>query len=159
MGDFVPLRWLPPFAVPALLALACAAPSAAAVEPGVHVDPKSPAAKEYAIPLEQARAAGGSSRARRTSRFGAGIEPGSSAAAAGSSRSRGGERSGGGSSRGSKPRKVRLADARPGVSRPAASTAEDSGSPTLRLVGIALGLVAVAGLIALALRRGLRGGV
>jgi hypothetical protein len=39
------------------LALAFAAP-ALALEPGVHVDPGSPAGKEYAIPLSALRAAG-----------------------------------------------------------------------------------------------------
>lgn len=40
-----------------------AAPGAGALEPGVHVDPGSPAGKEYAFPLDRARRdAGGSSR-------------------------------------------------------------------------------------------------
>src|SRR5947208_2692244 len=53
---------------------ALTAPSAAlAADPGVHVDPNSPAGKEYAVPLQQARDIGGS----RTSPelFGAGITP------------------------------------------------------------------------------------
>ena len=32
--------------------------TAGALEPGVHVDPGSPAAKEYALPLDQARQTG-----------------------------------------------------------------------------------------------------
>jgi hypothetical protein len=50
----------------------------AALEPGVHIDPGSPAAKEYALPVNQARqtgsprsAGGGTSEAL----FGAGIKP------------------------------------------------------------------------------------
>ncbi|MGH2910839.1 MAG: hypothetical protein ACRDJ3_00015 [Solirubrobacteraceae bacterium] len=58
-----------------------------ALEPGVHVDPGSPAAKEYALPLNQARQTGQGSAARGGSSgglFGAGISPASSRA--GSSR-------------------------------------------------------------------------
>lgn len=53
-------------------------PLAAALEPGVHVDPGSPAAKEYAIPLTQARQTGqgGSTRSGSSGTlFGAGIAP------------------------------------------------------------------------------------
>jgi hypothetical protein len=48
-------------ALTALLLAATAAPTATAQEEGLSVDPASPAGKEYAIPLEQARrqAAGG----------------------------------------------------------------------------------------------------
>lgn len=47
------------------------------LEPGVHVDPGSPAAKEYVIPLSQARQIGaeGSSDSSSTPLFGAGIGP------------------------------------------------------------------------------------
>jgi hypothetical protein len=41
-----------------------------ALEPGVHADPRSPAAKEYALPLTQARRTGSS---RGDALFGAGI--------------------------------------------------------------------------------------
>jgi hypothetical protein len=60
---------------PALLAQ-----PAAALEPGVHVDPSSPAAKEYALPVSQARRAaeGGGSEGTHEQLFGAGIEPPSS---------------------------------------------------------------------------------
>src|SRR5215213_8681592 len=42
----------------------CAAPTAGATPPGLHVDPDSPGGKEYAIPLDQARddATGGGSQ-------------------------------------------------------------------------------------------------
>ena len=73
----------------AALASACLAASpgsAGALEPGVHVDPGSPAAKEYALPLNQARQTGqtsanaaGSSGSEpssgEASLFGAGIKP------------------------------------------------------------------------------------
>jgi hypothetical protein len=58
----------------------------AGLPPGVHIDPGSPAAKEYVIPLSQARQTGaeGSSSSSAVPLFGAGIGP----------------RGGGGSSRG-----------------------------------------------------------
>jgi hypothetical protein len=73
----------------AALACACAAawPGAAvALEPGVHVDPRSPAAKEYALPLNQARqtgeagrnatgSSGSGSSSGEAALFGAGIKP------------------------------------------------------------------------------------
>jgi hypothetical protein len=50
---------------------------AAALEPGVHIDPGSPAAKEYALPLSQARQTGGGSTSPGASEipFGVGIKP------------------------------------------------------------------------------------
>jgi hypothetical protein len=53
------------FAAPAL--------AAAQLAPGVHVDPGSPAGKEYAVPLAQARAAAAGGGAGPTQLFGAGI--------------------------------------------------------------------------------------
>jgi hypothetical protein len=73
-----------------VLALSCstaAAQAATGLEPGVHVDPGSPAAKEYALPLNQARQTGAgasSSSASSPPLFGAGIKP---PAAGGSSHS------------------------------------------------------------------------
>jgi hypothetical protein len=52
--------------------------AASALEPGVHVDPGSPAAKEYALPLDQARQTGTESSSQPSSEgglFGAGIKP------------------------------------------------------------------------------------
>jgi hypothetical protein len=66
----------------ATLALSCVASSAQAatgLEPGVHADPGSPATKEYALPLNQARQTGRGSPGHTTSSsatlFGAGIKP------------------------------------------------------------------------------------
>lgn len=67
----------------AVLALAIACPlapaqAASGLEPGVHVDPGSPAAKEYALPLNQARQTGSTSPSQPGSEgalFGAGIKP------------------------------------------------------------------------------------
>jgi hypothetical protein len=61
------------------VSLAPAAQGATGLEPGVHADPGSPAAKEYALPLNQARgtnnkaSAGGGSTS--VGAFGAGIKP------------------------------------------------------------------------------------
>jgi hypothetical protein len=82
----------------ALAGGALAAAPASALEPGVHVDPGSPAAKEYAIPLGQARQLGGVesySSSSETKLFGAGIKrpPGGSSG----TRARGHRRDGAGS--------------------------------------------------------------
>ena len=77
-----------------LLCLSPDAGAAAAVEEGVHVDPASPAAHEYALALTQARHTGSGSASRSATRsersetlFGDGIKPpagGSSKSGAGS---------------------------------------------------------------------------
>lgn len=69
----------------AVLALLAGAAPAAGQEPGVHYDPDSPAGKQYAIPLEQARDIGGAGTTSSPSAgapssgdddlFGAGIAP------------------------------------------------------------------------------------
>jgi hypothetical protein len=56
-------RWLAHFVSVACIGVVAIVPASAgaagkpALEPGVHVDPGSPAAKEYAIPLQRARGA------------------------------------------------------------------------------------------------------
>jgi hypothetical protein len=65
---------------------------AAGLEPGVHIDPGSPAAKEYALPLNQARGTGAGptpSGSSETS-FGAGIKPPGSRGGGGSAPGSGG---------------------------------------------------------------------
>jgi hypothetical protein len=62
----------------AISGVAAFAPGASALEPGVHVDPGSPAAKEYALPLSQARQTGSEPSSHTSSEgtlFGAGIKP------------------------------------------------------------------------------------
>jgi hypothetical protein len=62
----------------AMSGVAAFAPGASALEPGVHVDPGSPAAKEYALPLSQARQTGSEPSSHASSEgtlFGAGIKP------------------------------------------------------------------------------------
>jgi hypothetical protein len=66
---------------------------ALALEPGVHIDPGSPAAKEYALPVNQARGAGGGGEGSGGSSeklFGAGIKPPSSGSSGGRHGGRGG---------------------------------------------------------------------
>jgi hypothetical protein len=65
----------------AVLAVCMSATPAAALEPGVHVDPGSPAEKQYVLPLSAARQTGGESGSRAStgasagSLFGTGITP------------------------------------------------------------------------------------
>ncbi|MCW3057335.1 MAG: hypothetical protein JWO21_1304 [Solirubrobacterales bacterium] len=77
-----------------LCCVLASAQAASALEPGVHVDPGSPAAKEYALPLDQARQTGTESSSQPSSEgglFGAGIKPPGSGGS-----SRGGGTGGGG---------------------------------------------------------------
>jgi hypothetical protein len=60
----------------ALSAPALAFGSGAPVQPGVHVDPGSPAAKEYAVPLGSARGASTPNGPGSEKLFGSGITPG-----------------------------------------------------------------------------------
>jgi hypothetical protein len=75
------------------------AQAAGALEPGVHVDPGSPAAKEYALPLDQARQTGSESSSQPSSEgglFGAGIKPpGSGGSSRGGTGGSGGSGAGG----------------------------------------------------------------
>src|SRR5438445_13113075 len=77
----------------ALVVLAAGSSSASAraaadLEPGVHVDPGSPAAKQYALPLGQARRTGAAASTRggySAALFGAGIKPPAGSGGAGRS--------------------------------------------------------------------------
>ena len=142
------------------VALFAFVPQALAEEPGVHVDPDSPSAKEYAIPLDRARSdAGGSpgsARSQQSPRFGAGIEPSSSSAAGADDAGSNHNESSQGSSGSGKGKKKVGDNASAGISSPVASAAGDSGSPALRLGRVALAVLAVGGLLGLALRRSLR---
>jgi hypothetical protein len=54
------------------------APAASGLEPGVHIDPGSPAEKQYVLPLNQARQTGAAGTGRSGASgvpFGAGIKP------------------------------------------------------------------------------------
>lgn len=170
------------------LVVACAlvAPSAAAAQEPVQVDPDSPAGVEYKLPLEQARrdagGSGGGGGARGSGGgsvdpaplFGAGISAAGSqsdgsggAGAAGEGGKRvdgeqsrddgGGDAAGGGGDAAGGGGSTAGPGA--GESAPSAGTTADEnggGSTGLILGGIALAVVVVGGALGLALRRGLR---
>jgi hypothetical protein len=74
-----------------MLGITVTASASGGLEPGVHVDPGSPAAKQYALPLNQARrtgAAPGSSETAAGALFGAGINPPGGGSGGGGSRPR-----------------------------------------------------------------------
>jgi hypothetical protein len=136
-------------AVVALLA----APSGAAAQGGVHVDPNTPAGKEYAIPLDSARreAAGkdngtavaprntAPSTGNETPLFGAGITPNRPRRSA--------PRAGAGASARAKRRHSTAAGAR-------VSAAGSGGSNgTAATVGVALAVLALGGAFGYAFRR------
>jgi hypothetical protein len=148
--------------VPILIALilaALAAPPASAQEDGVFVDPESPAGKEYAVPLEEARrqasgASAGDSRGDGGGGqplFGVGIEPVPRQTEAGEGTQSGG---GGGGNADEAQGPDRVAPS--GQSAAAVEAAASDGSDGLLTAGIAAGVL-VAGLLAgLVLRRLLR---
>jgi hypothetical protein len=82
------------------LVVACDAAPALALEPGVHLDPGSPAEKEYVLRLNQARQTGapahgeGSGEGSAPNLFGAGITPPSSGGPRGAPSGAAGARSG-----------------------------------------------------------------
>jgi hypothetical protein len=149
-------------ALAALLLAATGTPPAGAQESGVFVDPDSPAGKEYAIPLEEARRqAAGGSRANPGSGqplFGEGIEraDGSASASDGAgsgTRNRSAVGADAAGRSGSVQRKSGVdtpaaPDIVPGASRSAAiEAAAADGSDGLLTAGIA-GAVLAAGLVA-----------
>lgn len=148
-----------------VLVLAPPAQSASAradADDGVQVDPNSPPAAEYALPLDAARRAaegpspdggggggGGGHSAGPPPAFGAGISPKPAAAAAAGRN-------------GSRPRDRGTVPARPGAAgegsaaRSGAATTRISdadGEPILYSLGAALAVLAAGGLLALVLRR------
>lgn len=149
-----------------LLAQAAAGPADAQLQPGVHTDPGSPASKQYALPLAQARSTGGSrthhsSRARQTGGatpnrpdaglFGQGIKSAQSAAPAQPAAHRAptprrAKRSGS---------HTRATHAPPPPSLPVPGRISSSGSGTAAgvLLGGGLLVLLVAGAVGLALRR------
>lgn len=150
------------FALTASLAALAVAPASAgadAVDPGVHVDPGSPAGKEYALPLDQARrearggvdhgtTSGGSRKRGGSELFGEGIEK----------KGGGGPSAKRGAGSQAKRSAGRRANGKP--STPARLTvpagAAPGGSTALTDVGIALAVLMAAAALGLGLRRVLR---
>lgn len=121
---------------------------AAALEPGVHIDPGSPAAKEYVLPLSSGRQTGrpASEGASTDSRFGVGIEsPGRSG---GSRHAAGGDgvAPGGGAH-------TRLARRPAGVPAAARSQSTAGDGSLLTLLGGGAAILLVGGLGGTVLRR------
>jgi hypothetical protein len=138
-----------------LLGMLAAFPaSPVSAQSGVHLDPNSPAGKEYAVPIDKARREALGAPSPSTGRakadptpadgsqqlFGAGIKPA--------------PRGSGGSTSGGRTRKP--GDPPAAVVSPAAAAGADDGSPTLVTGGIALAALLAAGALGLLLRRGLR---
>jgi hypothetical protein len=135
---------------------------AAAPEPGVTFDPGNPAGKEYAIPLAQGRAdgAGSSDNSGSASKtpFGIGIKPPSGGS--GGSGGTGGS-GGGGHGHGGGTGATNVAGPTGGTGsrvdpnlRSRIAQAEEPGGTELWTLGIGLAVVLLAGVLALALRRG-----
>jgi hypothetical protein len=160
----------------ATLAASCSAPflaPAAALEPGVQIDPGSPAAKEYVLPVGQARRTGSGREATPSSPaqesaesaseplFGAGITPPSSGGRPNrGGRSPGGSHSHGAVGHGSTRSQARGApDQQPPalVRRVAAGHASSGGgSSALVLLAGAIGLLALAAFAGIVLRHSRR---
>ena len=165
-----------PRAVVAFLIAALALPAAAQAQGrGVFVDPESPAGKEYAIPLEEARRQAAPDAESRpgggdaaSPLFGAGITraPGASAAGGGSAGSGGGGEPGGAAGRGGDRGAGNAAEgegleelesAREGrADSMAIEAAAQGGSDALLTAGIAGTVLAVGLLVGFGLRRVLR---
>ena len=150
--------WARRLAVVAVLCCAMAPPGAQAQEPGVHIDPQSPAGTEYALPLVQARGDNAAPRSGGSTGGGSAAQPGAAPARFGAGIGDG--KNDGGSSGGGRPRH-RTAPGRGGAAAPprdiaTAAAQPDSTSPVI--AGLA-GLVLLAGLgLGLLLRRRSHGG-
>lgn len=145
------------------LFVSAAAPSAARADAGdgVHVDPDSAPAAEYALPLDAARraalgpagegdgASGASGGVAPAPAFGSGITPKDAEGAAGRSRGRdrATTRSGGGASA------TRREQAQPRDDASSTSIADAGGDPALYSLGGAVAVLVAGGLLALTLRR------
>jgi hypothetical protein len=115
---------------------AMAGPTAAsALEPGVRVDPGSPAAKEYALPLEQARQSAVPGSSTKATLFGAGIKPPGGSSGGGSRGSSGTGASPRSGASAARPRggPASLDPVLPSAALPAASSHNDGS--TLALLG------------------------
>lgn len=146
------------FAMAVICSIAISAP-AAGLEPGVHADPGSPAAKEYALPLNQARQTGSGSHAGPVAPFGAGIQPA------------GGSGSGSAASRPSASRAVHSGSTSASVRRPGGSLvrrivpaavlriagergSSDGDGSILTLLGGGIAVLVLGGFCGMVLRRG-----
>jgi len=139
---------------------AAAAQAATGLEPGVHVDPGSPAAKEYALPLNQARQTGAGASSSSTSSgplFGAGIKPpgagGSSHSGSGSGTAKATGRGGAAGPNGARAA-ARLSTLPAAVLRASRSQASSGGGGSiLALLGGGVAILVLGGLGGMILKR------
>jgi hypothetical protein len=147
----------------AIGSLALPAP-ALGLEPGVHADPGSPAAKQYSLPLNQARQTGAGPAGHEGSSanvpFGAGIKPpgtgGSSHGTDGSSHSGAGASKATGRSGASRPHATNTAGRQstlPAAVLRASSSQAGGDDSTLALLGGAVAILILGGLGGVLLRR------
>jgi hypothetical protein len=128
------------------------------LEPGVHVDPGSPAAKEYALPLNQARQTGGKGAiggGASGALFGAGIKAGSGRPRNPKSRSAGVSRGGTHTSTGGAPGSAKRTVALPSsVLRSEASHGSTQGNGSIVvLLGAGVAILVIGGFVGMVLRR------
>ncbi len=134
----------------------------AGLPPGVHIDPGSPAAKEYAIPLSAARQTGaGSGGGSSSSLFGAGIAPrgpGSPPNAHSGTAGRGGATkiSAGGSAAGLRAEHVVARESLPSSVLASSSRVSGDGDSLLALLAGGAGILVLGGLGGTFLRRARR---
>lgn len=147
-------------AVAPVCSFVTSAGAATSLEPGVHVDPGSPAAKEYALPLNQARGTGSAPTAgpAAAAPFGAGIHPGGGSG----SRSADGRPSAQGAAHsGATPVSVRGLSGSPGTSIVPAAVLRASGEhgssggndSILALLGGGIAVLVLGGLGGIVMRR------
>ena len=159
------VRLMVVLAVVAFLAAASGAAAKPALSPGVQVDPGSPASKQYAIPLAQARAGGTSGGSGSGTLFGSGITraaPASSTPAAPRPRTpasrarRAGGPTGGDKGSGAVAQSGQVTAA-PGARVPAPGRLAGGGAGIAWMLGVAALVLALGGLGGAALARHSRG--
>ena len=158
------VRLMVVLAVVACLAAPSVAAAKPALSPGVQVDPGSPASKQYAIPLAQARAGGTSGGSGSGTLFGSGITratPASSTPAAPrprtpASRARAGGPTGGDKGSGAVAQSGQVTAA-PGARVPAPGRLAGGGAGSAWMLGVAAIVLALGGLGGAALARHSRG--
>jgi LPXTG-motif cell wall-anchored protein len=148
------------------LSLLAPAPAAAQTQQGVFVDPNSPAGKEYAIPVEQARrdAAHGSNRQpveagdRSAPLFGEGVMPDHSGSSSGASGGNTGRGTGGGAKESDRTESLAKSLGPTSAIRPrngltAGAATADSSAGALAFAGGGVAVLLLGGMAGLVLRR------
>ena len=142
-----------------LCALAVAAPAAVAAEDEIFVDPGSPSAKEYALPIESAReqaaseGRGTSAGTKEAPLFGEGV--GADGAGGGGSDAGGSGGDGAAAKRDGRTARSQAAESDGGTPATARAQAAspDGGMGTIAILGAGAGVLLLGGAIGLVLRR------